>query len=182
MLWNLKLPLVPVVRKMSRQMANLVIKFGFGMVPPTQASFYGQGVYFTNSISYSDLYPGDAENTCFLISLVAPGNAFPVTDFLIGGPKGFEGKACTPGYQSHVVMVKTDSHMGILEDRPELFERAALELVIPDPACALPLFLLDLKKSQGTLKRISNMIKIRREWSPETPGTIGFVSLCFKFC
>ena len=74
-----------------------------------------QGIYFTSTFEYANRYAGISNGMkVFMISLVIPGNPYPVTEkpftedetgkILEYNPDGFYGKACQPGYQSHFTL------------------------------------------------------------------------------
>ena len=74
-----------------------------------------QGIYFTSTFEYANRYAGISNGMkVFMISLVIPGNLYPVTEYpfkenetgkiLEYNPDGFYGKACQPGYQSHFTL------------------------------------------------------------------------------
>jgi len=107
---------IPVVQKLPKRLAWVVARHGFGVLPIVDQAHYGRGLYFTTSLNYlvalttpaastipatpSEQHQNDDEQV-FLLSLVVPGNAFPIvsqkgpeTDQLIGKP-------ARPGYQSH---------------------------------------------------------------------------------
>ena len=74
-----------------------------------------QGIYFTSTFEYANRYAGISNGMkVFMISLVVPGNPYPVTEIpftedetgkiLEYNPDGFYGKACQPGYQSHFTL------------------------------------------------------------------------------
>ena len=124
---------------------------GFGVVGTTDDGFYGAGVYFTSKLGYADKYArGDGPNGTkpFLVSLVIPGNSFPVVEhpFAADGsgaanPSGFKGKACRAGYQSHYTVVDgrdINTAFPIAGDIDPAV--AADELVTFEGAQALPIF------------------------------------------
>jgi len=71
------------------------------------------GFYFTSKLGYSDKYAkrGPDGSKPFIVSMVIPGNSFPVVehpfaaDCSSANPSGFKGKACHAGYQSHFTVV-----------------------------------------------------------------------------
>ena len=76
---------------------------------------HNQGIYFTSTFEYANRYAGISNGMkVFMISLVIPGNPYPVTEYpfkeneigkiLEYNPDGFYGKACQPGYQSHFTL------------------------------------------------------------------------------
>jgi len=75
-----------------------------------------KGIYFTSEFEYANRYAGKNKEglKVFLISLVTPGNPYPVTErpfdededgkIIKMNPDGYYGKACKPGYQSHYIL------------------------------------------------------------------------------
>jgi len=103
-----------------------------------------------------DLNKLTASQRVFLIALVTPGNAFPVVEDpfsnkvkKIPSEKGFFGKTCLGGYQSHYAIVKSGfPSLDITKMKEE-----SDELVVFQDAQALPLFLvvvdLAMSKNKG---------------------------------
>jgi len=82
---------------------------GFGVVGTTDDGFYGAGVYFTSKLGYADKYAksGPDGSKPFIVSMVIPGNSFPVVEHPFVSEKdkkgtpvrkanadGYKGKAC----------------------------------------------------------------------------------------
>jgi len=172
-----------MVQKMPSSLAGPITKFGFGVVPGSSTNFYGQGIYFTNSLPYCDRYYSDPmEKNVFLVSLVAPGNPFPVSEQPLS-PQNLRGKSCFPGYQSHFTVVSQDPKtFGLIVDSEELISKGAAELIISDPSAALPFFILSTQKKTKDSQSLISMSK-RKEWChPSIPKTIGlFFSLQIPF-
>jgi len=97
-----------------------------GFVGSTEENgYYGKGVYFTSDFAYCKRYaPVENRKKCILVSMVALGNPFPLTehpfldengahfktdrdgeDVLIPNPLGYYRKAERTGYQSHFILV-----------------------------------------------------------------------------
>jgi len=140
---------VPMIQMLPRNLARLIIQFGFGMIPPAPDNSFGQGVYFTSSMKHAFftqhhvLKDQPFADYVYLISLVAPGNSYPIIEDPYAAIEGSKmGKPCTPGYQSHYVLLQ---HDGYLPERDFAADSARCvdELMIADVELALPLFLLD---------------------------------------
>ena len=114
---------IPVVQRLPKKLAWLVARHGFGVVPVAEKAWYGRGLYYSTSLKYlvaltaaltasTPATPATAATTAysadkskenddqvFLLSLVVPGNAFPVV-----AQKGVESdlqdKPARVGYQS----------------------------------------------------------------------------------
>jgi len=135
-------------------------------MPVWSESYHGQGIYFSNSFEYTDLYASDLEDSYYLISMVAPGNAYPVAE-QPETENSLQGMGCLPGYQSHIVLVDSSpERLGRVIDPREKGKFA--ELVIFDPSSALPLFLLKGKKDSG--QSILPLNSHRPEWKLELPN------------
>ena len=127
---------------------------GFGVVGTTDDGFYGAGVYFTSKLGYADKYAksGTDGSKPFIVSMVIPGNSFPVVEhpFAADGssanPSGFKGKGCRGGYQSHFTLVDgRDINTTFPLRGPIDAATAADELVTFDSSQALPLFVFYTK-------------------------------------
>lgn len=139
-----------MVQKMPRKLAEAVARYGFGMVEMFHESFYGQGIYFTSSLDYSDLYTDSSPDLVYLVSMVAPGNTYPVTE-IPGSTTFLERKGNVPGYQSHYTLVNGQGKAaGLVIDPSEFGNEVDDELVIFDPSFALPLFIVEAKKEATT--------------------------------
>ena len=114
-----RLPVVPAIQGTTEDAAWKVAENGFGTVATRDQGYFGKGMYFTSDFDYAANYAratpeGDA---LFMVSLVIPGNSYPVTEapFLpnapskdqrVENPRGFYGKTCQSGYQSHYTLSK----------------------------------------------------------------------------
>ena len=127
---------------------------GFGVVGTLDDGFYGAGVYFTSKLGYADKYAksGPDGSKPFIVSMVIPGNSFPVVEhpFAADGssanPSGFKGKGCRGGYQSHFTLVDgRDINTAFPLRGPIDAATAADELVTFEGAQTLPLFVFYTK-------------------------------------
>ena len=144
----------PMLQGTSEGAVWQICQQGFGVVGTTDDGFYGKGVYFTSWLGYADKYAkrGTDGSKPFIVSMVIPGNFFPVVEhpFAADGssanPTGFKGKACRTGYQSHFTLVdgrdinKAFPIKGAIDPAT-----AADELVIFQEAQALPIFVFYTK-------------------------------------
>ena len=143
--------MIPLVQKVPRKLARAVSRFGFAMVPSMEGNKYGQGVYFTGSMSHANdtqrhMFRGDSatapDDYVFLISLVAPGNSYPVVESASAWDDSSSraGKACVPGYQSHYVLLSRAGDPAPLTHPDTMVTD---ELVLAEAALALPLFIVE---------------------------------------
>jgi len=113
---------LPMLQGTSEGAVWQICQQGFGVVGTTDDGYYGAGVYFTSKLGYADKYAksGADGSKPFIVSMVIPGNSFPVVEhpFAADGssanPSGFKGKRRRGGYQSHLTYV--DRH------RPNRFD------------------------------------------------------------
>lgn len=169
-------PVVPMVQGTSENAAVSILSSGFGITATTDQGYYGRGIYFTSSMKYAAKYatPKAGFGKVFLITAVAPGNVYPVTEpavlldveakfdrergartnakdgSLLNIPYSLLGKACQAGYQSHYVIVDDKGQPArrpAEKDATDTFLReAADELVVFDTSQALPMFLVYTKE------------------------------------
>jgi len=145
--WNLttNLPLVPMLHGTDRKTAWKIVQTGFATVCREDPGFYGTGIYFTSNIDYAKHYSYVAAKTqklCLVLSLVVPGNIYPVTEHH-KGPDSLLGKTVKGGHQSHYTNVHTTADhykFGHVCNPPtgDVYD----ELVVFQDAQALPLFVI----------------------------------------
>jgi len=111
--WNdgAKLFVVPTIQGTMEDAAWKIAENGFGTVATRDLGYFGKGIYFTSDFDYASNYtkPTAEGDSLFLVSLVIPGNPYPITEppFLShnrDNPTGFYGKTCQSGYQSHYTL------------------------------------------------------------------------------
>ena len=142
---------IPLIQGSSEEAVWQICQQGFGIVATTDVGCYGKGIYFTSELDYAHQYAKKNENgnQCFILSLLIPGNTFPITEspFLPNGkknPQSYIGKPCRPGYQSHLTIVRSHDISSafpiagdeIMDDPGSI----AMELVVFESAQVLPLF------------------------------------------
>jgi len=148
--------IIPMIQRVPLRLAKLIAKGGFGVVPMAEKGLYGRGHYFTSSLEHARLCAGadaEGEEFAYLLSLVVPGNAFPVVEKPdANDPKSVLGRACRPGYQSHYALVQINSNSlrAPLAREDDNFSFTG-ELVTFDPSQALPLFIFKTSKSSQDL-------------------------------
>lgn len=153
--WNRgsSLPVLPMLQGITEEALGQICQQGFGakVATTTDPGRYGQGVYFTSKINHANRSAKmSGSGKVFLLSAVTPGNVFPITEhpFFSDGiinPKGYLGKPCRIGYQSHHALVNEKRPEVEFFDEDEGFLKLANELVIFEPAQAVPLFVFYLK-------------------------------------
>jgi len=149
--WNDKTRprVIPMLQGTSEGAVWQICQQGFGVVGTTDDGYYGAGVYFTSKLRYASQYAraGADGNKSFIVSMVIPGNSFPVVEhpFAAAGssanPSGFKAKACRGGYQSHFTLVDgmdINDAFPLTEDIDP--DTVADELITFDTSQALPLF------------------------------------------
>jgi len=97
-----------------------IMEAGFSTPASQTMGNFGRGVYFTRDLGHAVQRQDPSQPLIIVLSLVLPGNAYPVTESLQDGP-------CQAGHQSHYAKVSGS---------------AIDELVVFDSAQALPLFFL----------------------------------------
>jgi len=175
-------PIIPMVQKMPARLAWAIAKYGFGVLPISGGGAYGQGIYFTRSLRYANFCSTtgeeDNEEWVYLLSLVIPGNPFPVVERPTDASGSYVGRSCRPGYQSHYVLVHAVGESAgmpveVLYDE----ETSADELVIPDPSHALPLFMLGMHDFDFSLGEPTRGCLVRREWAVSLGASDAWVDL-----
>ena len=185
--------MIPVVQRLPKKLAWLVARHGFGVLPVVEQAHFGRGLYFATSLEYLAALTTvntptlasptgliqDTEDV-FLLSLVVPGNAFPV--LAQGSAKNdLQGKPGRPGYQSHYTVATAPTNVS--STREKIVQGG--ELVIFDPSQALPLFIWESKKTPGPVTRapqvapanethegVSPLLPaVRNEWSYHLDST-----------
>jgi len=81
--WNdgSKLFVLPMLQGTTKNAAWSICENGFGTVSTRDAGFYEKGIYFTSNYNYAKKYSEESETgKVFLISLVIPGNVYPVIE------------------------------------------------------------------------------------------------------
>jgi len=116
---------------------------GFGNSSTTDDGYYGRGMYFTSSLDYAAKYANKSSNKgkAIIVSMVTPGNVFPVTEHPNDTIKGYKGKACRPGYQSHFTLVNKSNIAGAFPVTGDIDpSTTADELVVFESAQTVPIF------------------------------------------
>lgn len=117
----------------------MIAQGGFGIAPSLDAGWYGEGIYFTSRLEYAIDYCNRFVKSVLVISIVNPGNAFPVIERPDDPKEGLKGSKCRGGYQSHYCVtgkgVYPVSEGNLMDDSRD-------EVVVFDRAQALPKFIV----------------------------------------
>lgn len=135
-----------MVHGTSKGVAWKIAHGGFGIVVGRDEGFYGQGIYFSSDVENVKQYsnPGSAEySSVLVISLVTPGNVFPVVEDP-SAADSLNGAKCQLGYQSHYVVVTSVGK----PEKHEVKPQSPNELVVFDKGQVLPKFIVYLSKKQ----------------------------------
>lgn len=99
---------VPVFHGTSSEVLHDICSDGFACLKSTDAGYFGQGLYFTNSSEYAGkIYAKESNGQKILIfSWISLGNVYPVIE---GDMEKLSGKASYKNYDSHYVPVKPAS-------------------------------------------------------------------------
>jgi len=149
-LWNESIDVrdgyvLPVCHGTEESIAWKIASVGFANLSTTDAGFYGKGIYFSSSASYTVPYFSNTRKPAILICFTIPGNPFPVNE----NPKdekNLTGKALAVGYQSHYVVTTAAGFPLKLQDWNSQLKRYD-ELVIAQEAQVVPLFLVRVDTS-----------------------------------
>jgi len=144
---------LPMIQGTSEEAVWQICQQGFGITAITDDGYYGRGVYFTSNLKYASRYAKESPKVpgynVFLLSMVIPGNTFPVTedpwDAEQKNKQGYHGQPCRVGYQSHFTLVDSPKKNSSPTKTPFTGANIADELVIFQVTQALPLFVFYLK-------------------------------------
>jgi len=155
--WNNegKLPVVLLIHGTSGPIAFKIVKNGFSALSTLDSGWYGSGIYFTSSALYALPYYSAKRQPSVIISLVFPGNPFPVTetrdsaDTLLGQP-------IKSGYQSHFVRTAPDGSPILKMTDKKVYD----EIVIGQESQVFPIFIIDfdVKKLFPHAQRFSRAV------------------------
>jgi hypothetical protein len=132
-----------------RDTAWKIVHTGFTTVAKKDDGFFGKGIYFTSSVDYAKFYShitAKSSKLCLILSLVIPGNIYPVTEDH-EGPNSLKGQSVKGvGYQSHFTNVYPNDFgdkFGHVCNPPtgSVYD----ELVVFQDAQTLPLFVIYCK-------------------------------------
>ena len=146
--WTHGVPILPMFHGTNEHMCWKIAQTGFATVATLDAGWYGKGIYFTSNLEYARHYSQLALSNStgtfhfVILSLVSPGNPFPVIEH----PEMDEnllGSSVVDGYSSHYVCVDSHDHFPASKDSTHFYD----ELVIFQEHQALPMYILVLDSS-----------------------------------
>ena len=133
-------PILPMVHGTTEGIAWKIAQSGFGTAGTRDAGYYGAGIYFTSRVSYATSYSSaESQVAVVVIALVNPGNFYPTTESPKDPEKGFMGKKCKGGYQSHYTVVGDGKYPSDI-----VTDTSHDELVVFQDAQALPKYIVRL--------------------------------------
>lgn len=138
---KLAVPIIPVLHGTDFTTAECIACTGFAALSSLDDGFFGKGIYFTTSLSYTLSYACAKRRPSVIISYVHMGNPFPVTEDH-KGPKSLKGRAIKAGYNSHVVLT---NKRGAVYDEKDLQDDVVCdEIVVAQESQILPAFIVEL--------------------------------------
>jgi len=158
--WNISsthVNVIPMLQGTSKTAAWNIVKQGFATVATLDDGWFGKGIYFTSAFEWARFFSTVASRKdlnaekCMVLSLVIPGNIYPVTEAHDSG-ESLRGKSVKgTGYQSHYTNVHAANSYaggkaflaGHVCNPPA--GKVYDELVVFQDAQALPLFVIDVK-------------------------------------
>jgi len=137
-------PVMAAVHGTAGVVAWKIVSNGFSVLSSLDAGYYGSGIYFTSSMRYALPYYGTKKQPSVLISLVSPGNPFPVVEKKEEA-RSFMGQPLRSGYQSHFVLTKKDGAPATEKTQPtDRYD----ELVIGQESQVMPIFVVEIDQSK----------------------------------
>jgi len=147
-----RLSVVPMIQGTSEGAVWVICQNGFATVATLDDGFYGKGIYLTSSFDYATTYSTPSpQGKPFIVAMTIPGNSYPVTEHPFDGtganrhpsPRGYYGKPCRSGYQSHCTIVDYKAGGPAYPIQvPFDSTKHADELVVFQDAQTLPLFVI----------------------------------------
>jgi len=125
---------------------------GFAATGKTDPGWYGGGIYLTNDSKYALEYCKTGPKW-LVLTAATPGNIYPVTELnsstdTTPGLASLKGKACEPGYQSHITYVPKGNlpHAHPVTAPTAIDSQLhAVEVVLFEGGQVLPLFIFCMK-------------------------------------
>jgi len=152
-----ELPIIPVVHGTDYEVAKHICNTGFTTVASLDSGYYGQGMYFSTSISYTIPYFVGKKTPCILLCFAMPGNVFPVSEC----PKGdaataLLGKPVKSGYHCHYV---STNKSGLIYN-PETDRGCYDEVVLFQECQVVPAYMITAQKK--------GLHKLATEWARDS--------------
>jgi len=154
---------LPVCHGTEETIAWKIASVGFANLSSTDAGFYGKGIYFSSSASYTVPYFSNTRKPAILICFTIPGHPFPVNEH----PKddlNLSGKALYVGYQSHYVVTTVAGFPLKIQDWNSQLKRYD-ELVISQETQVVPIFLIqvDTSNMSAVLSLYNESVSLKNE-------------------
>ena len=170
--------LLPMFSGTTQEGAKQIADHGYASITPADDGYYGKGYYLSSDLAHAtsctpETSPGTGVKVCVL-SLVLPGNPYPVTEVPTKGngdpnPGSLVGQGCRPGYQSNYTVVTNDLGSPSYPDpRGDILNalyhrKVSDELVVFEPTQVLPLFIVQFRVPAD---RKGPPKTTRKEWVP----------------
>lgn len=143
--WNSpnKSRVIPLIHGTNNDAVKSICLNNLSAICNTDKGYYGQGIYFTNSIIYAKNYsqPNQDGHHVYILCYVLPGNDYPVTENPFGDDS-FRGKSLKPGYQSHYTLVNKFEFDLAFPIEGNIEDNCVCELVVFENAQILPLYVI----------------------------------------
>jgi len=140
------LPVIVACHGTDLDIAKKICETGFAALSTLDSGFYGKGVYFSFYIPYIFPYVSSTKSPVMIISLIVPGNTYPVTE-QPSGKGSLRGKHIKTGYQSHYVKTYANGLPCNSSDAKNHYD----ELVLDQEAQMCPVYLVALENHNFNL-------------------------------
>jgi len=159
--WNLKdnnlvpVPIIPVCHGTDLPIAEKICETGFAALSSLDDGWYGKGIYFTSYALYTLPYIMMRRAPAIIISYIAPGNVFPVSEHR-KSKDNLNGKPMSAGHNSHYVAVGRSGDVAA-PNEPNIYN----EIVVEQESQIMPAFLLEIDNT--------NFKKLFKKWTRVIP-------------
>eukprot|EP01126_Amoeba_proteus_P052768 TRINITY_DN6401_c0_g1_i4.p1 TRINITY_DN6401_c0_g1~~TRINITY_DN6401_c0_g1_i4.p1 ORF type:complete len:431 (+),score=81.93 TRINITY_DN6401_c0_g1_i4:247-1539(+) len=138
---------IPTAHGTSMGTGTAICKTGFASLSSLDKGWYGQGIYFTCNAPYAKMYFSKHQDPALLISLIIPGNCYPVIEHP-EKENALVGAAMKAGYNSHWVVVKPNGTVP-----KKVKKNVYTEIVVAQEAQIIPVYLLEMTFAKDKNKR-----------------------------
>jgi len=164
--WNTegKPPVIPCLSGTDQAIAGKVAETGWANISSLDVGFFGNGIYFTQSMTY--LIPSIAfrKSPAIVLSWVLPGKPYPVIE-AHDSVYSLTGAAIKNGYQSHYVLTDISGKIA-----NEDIENPYCEIVIPQEAQCLPAIIYVLEPTSPLIQ--NHLENQNRAEKPKEEGLV----------